>query len=123
MAWTLETNVNEGYPHNTNTRYGNPGLTAPYPDGMWMIQPGVNDGYPHKLGVPLCIPGLHPPLPEYGWKMDGVTNDGYPFRHFEKVVAVELPYIQEMPRVYASTDTEFTGNGLAALMPLSLIHI
>ena len=119
MAWTLETNVNEGYPHNANTRYGNPGLVTPYPDGMWMIQPGVNDGYPHKLGVPLRIPGLHPPLPEYGWKIDGVTNDGYPFRHLEKVVTVGLPDIQKLPRVYASTDTEFTSNGLAILMATS----
>ena len=119
MAWTLETNVNEGYPHNANTRYGNPGLTAPYPDGMWMIQPGVNDGYPHKLGVPLCTPGLHPPLPEYGWKISDGINDGYPFRHLEKVVTVELPDIQKLPRVYASTDTEFTSNGLAILMATS----
>ena len=119
MAWTLEPNTNDGYPHNANTRYGNPGLVTPYPDGMWRIQSGVNDGYPHKLEVPLCIPGLHPPLPEYGWKMDGVTNDGYPFRHMKKVLAVELPDIQKLPRVYASTNTEFTSNGLAALMPTS----
>ena len=119
MAWTLELNVNDGYPHNANTRYGNPGLVTPYPDGMWRIQSGVNDGYPCKSGVPLCIPGLHPPLPEYGWKMDGVTNDGYPFRHLKKVVTVELPDIQKLPRVYASTDTEFTSNGLAILMATS----
>ena len=119
MAWTLELNVNDGYPHNANTLYGNPGLVTPYPDGMWRIQPGVNDGYPYKLGVPLYVPGLHPPLPEYGWKMDGVTNDGYPFRHLKKVVAVELPDIQKLPRVYASTDTEFTSNGLAILMATS----
>ena len=86
MAWTLETNVNEGYPHNANTRYGNPGLVAPYPDGMWMIQPGVNDGYPHKLGVPLRIPGLHPPLPEYGWKISDGINDEYPFRRIDNTV-------------------------------------
>ncbi len=86
MAWTLELNVNDGYPHNANTRYGNPGLVTPYPDGMWRIQPGVNDGYPHKLGVPLYVPGLHPPLPEYGWKMDGVTNDGYPFRRADAML-------------------------------------
>ena len=97
MAWTLELNVNDGYPHNANTLYGDPGLMTPYPDGMWRIQPGVNDGYPYKLGVPLYVPGLHPPLPEYGWKMDGVTNDGYPFRHLKKVVTVELPDIQVCP--------------------------
>ncbi len=86
MAWTLELNVNDGYPHNANTRYGNPGLVTPYPDGMWMIQPGVNDGYPHKLGVPLRIPGLHPPLPEYGWKISDGINDEYPFRRIDNTV-------------------------------------
>ena len=81
MAWTIQAAVNDGYPHNENTVYALPGLTAPYPDGMWQISAGVNDRYPHKLGVPLYAAGLHPPLPEYVWKMDGVTNDGYPFRH------------------------------------------
>ena len=119
MAWTIQVSINNGYPHNANTVYSTPGLTAPYPDGMWLISGGVNDGYPYKIGVLLCAPGLHPPLPEYGWKIDGVTNDGYPFRHLEKVVAVELPSIQELPRVYSSTDTEFTSNGLAVLMPTS----
>ena len=56
MAWTLETGVNDGYPHNTNTRYGNPGLVTPYPDGMWTIQPGVNDGYPFRR-VDEMLPG------------------------------------------------------------------
>lgn len=56
MAWTLETGVNDGYPHNANTRYGNPGLVAPYPDGMWRIQPGVNDGYPFRH-VDEMLPG------------------------------------------------------------------
>ena len=86
---------------------------------MWLISDGVNDGYPYKNGVSLCSPGLHAPLPEYGWKISDDINDGYPFRHLEKVVAVELPSIQELPRVYASTDTEFTANGMAILMPTS----
>ena len=86
MAWALETGVNDGYPHNANTRYGNPGLTAPYPDGMWQISGGINDGYPYRNGVPLCAPGLHAPLPEYGWKINGVTNDGFPFMRSDGVM-------------------------------------
>ena len=119
MGWTLETNVNEGYPHNTNTRYGNPGLVTPYPDGMWMIQPGVNDGYPHNTNTRYGNPGLVAPYPDGMWMIQPRVNDGYPFRHLENVLAVELPYIQKLPRVYASTDTEFTSNGLAILMPTS----
>ena len=51
MAWTIQDGVNHGYPHNENTLYSTPGLTAPYPDGMWQISGGVNEGYPYKIGV------------------------------------------------------------------------
>ena len=64
MAWTIQGGVNNGYPHNENTLYSTPGLTAPYPEGMWLISYGVNDGYPYKNGVSLCSPGLHAPLLE-----------------------------------------------------------
>ncbi|WP_415933711.1 hypothetical protein [Ruminococcus champanellensis] len=72
MAWTLETGVNDGYPHNANTRYGNPGLVTPYPDGMWRIQSGVNDGYPYRssflqpeTGLCLVYLGTKQPLKLY----------------------------------------------------------
>ena len=78
MGWTLETNVNDGYPHNTNTRYGNPGLVAPYPDGMWTIQPGVNDGYPHSTNTRYGNPGLVAPYPDGMWMIQPGVNDGYP---------------------------------------------
>jgi len=72
MAWTLELNVNDGYPHNANTRYGNPGLVTPYPDGMWRIQSGVNDGYPYRssflqpeTGLCLVYLGAKQPLKLY----------------------------------------------------------
>ena len=48
MAWTIQAAVNDGYPHNENTVYALPGLTAPYPDGMWQISARVNEGYPYK---------------------------------------------------------------------------
>lgn len=51
MAWIIAADVNEGYPHNENTLYLQPGLTAPYPDGMWQISGGVNDGYPYRLSL------------------------------------------------------------------------
>ena len=51
MAWTIQVSINNGYPHNENTLYLQPGLTAPYPDGMWQISGGVNDGYPYRLSL------------------------------------------------------------------------
>ena len=72
MAWTIQSAVNDGYPHNANTLYGNPGLVTPYPDGMWRIQPGVNDGYPYRssflqpeTGLCLVYLGTKQPLKLY----------------------------------------------------------
>ena len=80
MAWTLELNVNDGYPHNENILYAAPGIMAPYPDGMWQISAGVNDGYPHNVNTLYGNPGLVPPYPDGTWQIHPGVNDGYPYQ-------------------------------------------
>lgn len=48
MGWTIQSGINNGYPHTRNMNFADPKLSKPYPDGLWKLSLSVNSGYPFQ---------------------------------------------------------------------------
>ena len=86
MGWTIQSGINNGYPHNSNTIYPTPGLYEPYPDGMWCVENSINNGYPHTRNMNFADPKLSKPYPDGLWKLSHSVNSGYPFQRIDNTV-------------------------------------
>lgn len=86
MGWTIQSGINNGYPHNSNTMHPAPGLYEPYPDGMWRVENSINNGYPHTRNMNFADPKLSKPYPDGLWKLSHSVNSGYPFQRIDNTV-------------------------------------